>query len=123
MNGPIFVGAVIEREAWSSEISFVGHANTIQVAVYLGHLLLPGAQLTIQAFNPRLFFRPHDQPGRATASSVLALGSNDFSISIWRNILHKPIVVLKEVFGRNLMDLCWWVLRALYLSIAENPQV
>jgi len=38
---------------------------------------------------------------------VLALGSNDFSISIWRNILHKPIVVLKEVFGRNLMDLCW----------------
>jgi len=39
---------------------------------------------------------------------MLALGSNDFSISIWRNILHKPIVVLKEVFGRNLMDLCWY---------------
>jgi hypothetical protein len=32
-NGPVFVAAVIEREGWSSEISFVGHANTIQVAV------------------------------------------------------------------------------------------
>jgi protein HIRA/HIR1 len=60
-----------------------------------------------KAFNPRLFFLPNGEKTRATASTVLALGSNDFSISIWRNILHKPIVVLKEVFGRNLMDLCW----------------
>lgn len=35
MNGPIFVGAVIERESWGSQISFVGHSNTIQVAVSL----------------------------------------------------------------------------------------
>jgi len=33
MNGPIFVGQVIEREGWEAEISFVGHANTIEVAV------------------------------------------------------------------------------------------
>lgn len=33
MNGPVFVAAVIEREGWDSSISFVGHANTIQVAV------------------------------------------------------------------------------------------
>jgi protein HIRA/HIR1 len=33
MNGPVFVGAVIEREFWGSDVSFVGHANTIQVAV------------------------------------------------------------------------------------------
>lgn len=33
MNGPVFVAAVIERAGWSSEISFVGHENTIQVAV------------------------------------------------------------------------------------------
>jgi protein HIRA/HIR1 len=35
MNGPVFVGAVIEREHWGSDVSFVGHANTIQVAVSL----------------------------------------------------------------------------------------
>lgn len=33
MNGPVFVGAVIERENFETEVSFVGHANTIQVAV------------------------------------------------------------------------------------------
>jgi len=33
MNGPIFVGAVIERQGFTSDISFVGHENTIQVAV------------------------------------------------------------------------------------------
>ena len=44
MNGPVFVAAVIEREGWSADISFVGHANTIQVAVrhlcLLANLLL-----------------------------------------------------------------------------------
>ncbi|KAK8853078.1 hypothetical protein IAR55_003779 [Kwoniella newhampshirensis] len=91
MNGPVFVAAVIDRDSWSSDISFVGHENTIQVA----------------AFNPRLFFRKGDEPGRATASCMLALGANDFSISIWRNSLHKPPVVFKEIFGRDLLDLCW----------------
>nr|XP_018260715.1 uncharacterized protein I303_06430 [Kwoniella dejecticola CBS 10117]OBR82873.1 hypothetical protein I303_06430 [Kwoniella dejecticola CBS 10117] len=91
MNGPVFVAAVIDRENWNSDISFVGHENTIQVA----------------AFNPRLFFRKEDTPARATASCMLALGANDFSISIWRNVLHKPLVVLKEVFGRDLLDMCW----------------
>ncbi|WVW85995.1 hypothetical protein I302_108033 [Kwoniella bestiolae CBS 10118] len=91
MNGPVFVAAVIDREGWNSEISFVGHENTIQVA----------------AFNPRLFFRKEDKPGRPTASCMLALGANDFSISIWRNTLHKPLVVLKDVFERDLLDMCW----------------
>ncbi|WWC91557.1 uncharacterized protein L201_006503 [Kwoniella dendrophila CBS 6074] len=90
-NGPVFVAAVIDREGWNSDISFVGHENTIQVA----------------AFNPRLFFRKEDEPGRATASCMLALGANDFSISIWRNTLHKPLVVLKDLFGRDLLDMCW----------------
>nr|ODN94130.1 protein HIR1 [Cryptococcus depauperatus CBS 7841]ODO00483.1 protein HIR1 [Cryptococcus depauperatus CBS 7855] len=91
MNGPVFVAAVIDREGWISDISFVGHENTIQVA----------------AFNPRLFFREGQPQGRATASTMLALGANDFSISIWKNTLHKPLVVLKDIFGADLMDLCW----------------
>ncbi|ADV24167.1 protein HIR1 [Cryptococcus gattii E566] len=91
MNGPVFVAAVIDREGWASDISFVGHENTIQVA----------------AFNPRLFFPEGEPKGRATASSMLALGANDFSISIWRNTLYKPLVVLKDIFGADLMDLCW----------------
>lgn len=33
MNGPVFVAAVIERDDWLGQVSFVGHENTIQVAV------------------------------------------------------------------------------------------
>lgn len=33
MNGPVFVAAIIERDQWHSDFSFVGHENTIQVAV------------------------------------------------------------------------------------------
>jgi len=40
---------------------------------------------------------------------MLALGADDFSISIWRNTLHKPLVVLQNIFGMALLDLCWWV--------------
>lgn len=91
MNGPVFVAAVIEREGWTSEISFVGHENTIQVT----------------AFNPRLFFSEGVPQDRIHASCMLALGADDFSISVWRNTHHKPIVVVRDVFARQLLDLCW----------------
>jgi protein HIRA/HIR1 len=92
MNGPVFVAAVIEREGWQSEISFVGHENTIQVA----------------AFNPRLFFSNDGAPkDRINASCMVALGADDYCVSIWRNTYHKPLVVLRDVFARQLLDLCW----------------
>ena len=48
MNGPVFVAAVIEREDWRAEISFVGHANTIQVAVRLTLLFENLAHLPVR---------------------------------------------------------------------------
>lgn len=63
--------------------------------------------ISFQAFNPRLFFPPDLEPKRATASCMLALGADDFSISIWSNISHIPIVVLHNLFENALMDLCW----------------
>lgn len=91
MNGPVFVAAVIEREGWQSDISFVGHENTIQVA----------------AFNPRLFFRIGDDPSRVNASCMVALGADDYTISIWRNTMHKPLAVIRDIFARQILDLCW----------------
>lgn len=91
MNGPVFVAAVIEREGWQSEISFVGHQNTIQVA----------------AFNPRLFFGEGAPKDRVNASCMVALGADDYCISIWRNTYHKPLAVLRDIFSRALLDLCW----------------
>ncbi|BEJ17036.1 hypothetical protein CspHIS471_0604370 [Cutaneotrichosporon sp. HIS471] len=91
MNGPVFVAAVIEREGWQSDISFVGHENTVQVA----------------AFNPRLFFRIGDEASRVNASCMVALGADDFTVSIWRNTMHKPLAVIRDIFNRAILDLCW----------------
>lgn len=93
MNGPVFVAAIIDRYDWSTDISFVGHENTIQVA----------------AFNPRIFFPPGEKKTRAKASCMLALGSDDSSISIWRNTRNKPLLVVKDIFERQILDLCWYV--------------
>lgn len=32
-NGFVFIAAVIARNSWTSEISLVGHENTVEVAV------------------------------------------------------------------------------------------
>ena len=36
-NGYVFVAAVISRSSWSSNISLVGHENTVEVAVSVSH--------------------------------------------------------------------------------------
>jgi protein HIRA/HIR1 len=110
-NNSAFVASIIERVDWKTEYSFVGHKNTIQVAVSAMTVdrsrgLL---KLLMQAFNPILFFRPEDEHVAALASSVLALGADDHSISIWRNSLHKPMIVLHDIFQLALHDLCWYV--------------
>ncbi|KZT51632.1 WD40 repeat-like protein [Calocera cornea HHB12733] len=65
MNGPVFVAAVISRKEWTSDISLVGHENTVEVA------------------NPHLFVRDESKPVDShNICSVLALGSDDRSMSI-----------------------------------------
>lgn len=39
-NGAVFVAAVIGRFNWTSDISLVGHENTVEVACYNPHIFL-----------------------------------------------------------------------------------
>ena len=106
-SGAVFVAAVIERDKWSESapISLVGHENTVQVAAY----------------NPRLFYAPsEDEDGKLIAArplatelapenvcSVVALGADDCSISIWKTSLPRPVIVAKDAFDRQILDLAW----------------
>lgn len=91
MNGPVFVAAVIERKNWSSEACLVGHNNIAVVA----------------AFNPLLFTRDTSlSPGTSNTATVLALAARS-SISLWLTSLSRPLVVLHDVFERDIMDLQW----------------
>ncbi|WAR57733.1 hypothetical protein PtB15_8B786 [Puccinia triticina] len=91
MNGPVFVSAVIDRRAWTSNISLVGHENVVEVAAY----------------NPLLFLRdPSKSVEGPNISTVFALGARN-SVSIWHNCSSCPIVVLHDVFDRDILDLSW----------------
>ncbi|KAL4246407.1 Protein HIR [Abortiporus biennis] len=91
-KGYVFIAAVISRNTWTSEISLVGHENAVEVAAY----------------NPHIFLRdPSQAVMAANICSVVALGSDDRSISIWQTKSARPIVVAKEVFERQIMDLSW----------------
>ncbi|EMD34741.1 hypothetical protein CERSUDRAFT_116935 [Gelatoporia subvermispora B] len=91
-EGYVFIAAVISRSTWTSEISLVGHENTVEVAAY----------------NPHVFLRDPSQPVvAANICSVVALGADDRAVSVWQTKSARPLIVAKEVFERQIMDLSW----------------
>ncbi|KAI0341349.1 histone transcription regulator 1 [Trametopsis cervina] len=91
-KGYVFIAAVIARNTWTSEISLVGHENTVEVAAY----------------NPHIFLRDTSSPVVASnICSVVALGADDRSVSVWQTKSARPLVVAKDVFERQIMDLSW----------------
>ncbi|KAJ9474304.1 Protein HIR1 [Pseudozyma hubeiensis] len=87
MSGPVFVASVVKRANWSSDIYFVGHENAVVVT----------------AFSPKIFVGFDG----GTHSCVVALGSLDQSVSIWVTGLEQPVLVARDVFERQVMDLSW----------------
>lgn len=88
----MFVAAVIARNDWTSDICLVGHENTVEAAAY----------------NPHIFLR--DPAGEVTSTnicSVVALGADDLSISIWQTKSPRPLLVAKDVFEGQIFDLSW----------------
>ncbi|TDL19985.1 WD40 repeat-like protein [Rickenella mellea] len=91
-NGFVFVAAVIARNTWTSEISLVGHENTVEVAAYNPHIFLRNAGMPVVTSN---------------ICSVVALGADDRSVSVWQTKSARPLIVAKEVFERQILDLSW----------------
>jgi protein HIRA/HIR1 len=61
-----------------------------------------------QAYNPHIFLRNPESPvATSNICSVVALGADDRSVSIWQTKSARPIIVAKEVFERQIMDLSW----------------
>lgn len=88
MSGPVFVASVVSRKDWSCDIHLVGHENTVVVA----------------AFSPRLF---QDRSDPTSFATIIALGSVDQSVSVWITGQSRPVLVARDVFQRQVMDLSW----------------
>ncbi|KAF5389991.1 hypothetical protein D9757_003898 [Collybiopsis confluens] len=105
-KGFVFIAAVITRGSWTSEISLVGHENTVEVAAY----------------NPHIFLRNPSAPvATSNICSVVALGADDRSVSVWQTKSARPLIVAKEVFERQIMDLSWsWDGITLYAASSDG---
>ncbi|KAH9477977.1 Protein HIR1 [Psilocybe cubensis] len=105
-KGYVFIAAVITRNTWTSEISLVGHENTVEVACY----------------NPHIFLRNPSAPiSTSNICSVVALGADDRSVSVWQTKSARPLIVAKEVFERQIMDLSWsWDGMTLYAASSDG---
>ncbi|KAF8632896.1 hypothetical protein AX17_004742 [Amanita inopinata Kibby_2008] len=105
-NGYVFIAAVITRNLWTSDISLVGHENTVEVAAY----------------NPHIFLRNPSSPvATSNICSVVALGADDRSVSVWQTKSARPLIVAKEVFERQIMDLSWsWDGMTLYAASSDG---
>ncbi|KAF7291869.1 Protein HIR [Mycena indigotica] len=91
-KGFVFIASVITRTSWASDISLVGHENTVEVASYNPHMFLRNPQAPVQTSN---------------ICSVVALGADDCSVSVWQTKSARPLIVAKEVFERQILDLSW----------------
>ncbi|KAE9396447.1 WD40 repeat-like protein [Gymnopus androsaceus JB14] len=105
-SGFVFIAAVITRNSWTSDISLVGHENTVEVASY----------------NPHIFLRTPSAPvATSNICSVVALGADDRSVSVWQTKSARPLIVAKEVFERQIMDLSWsWDGMTLYAASSDG---
>jgi protein HIRA/HIR1 len=118
MNKAVFTAALIERAGYKQDVSFVGHSDTVEVTVralscrrLCAHPCRTRADVklpfvSVQAFNPCIL-HPASKPSRKHVTCLLALGSDDRSISLWGNKSRKPLVVVKEIFDGRIWDLSW----------------
>ena len=77
---------LIQRETWTSEYKLVGHAGAVVAA----------------RPNPHLFKGAAGEPAR-----VVALGSQDNKVSVWRTDSPKALAVGANFFRASVTDLAW----------------
>ncbi|KAJ2773714.1 HIR complex subunit [Coemansia nantahalensis] len=90
-NGKVPVAALIAREKWTADLSFVGHHAAIEAV----------------RFCPRVFRAPGAGPPETV--SICAAGAQDRSVSVWLTSQPVPLVVAPNLFAANLLDLAWHV--------------
>ncbi|KAJ2402897.1 HIR complex subunit [Coemansia sp. RSA 2559] len=119
VNGKVPVAAVVSRDTWAADLSFVGHHAAIEAV----------------RFNPRVFSVPasssqheeasssqheeasssqHEEASSSpnvgskhVAASICAAGGQDRGITVWLTSQSMPIVAATELFAGNLLDLSW----------------
>ena len=79
---------VLARGKWESVADLVGHRHPV----------------TVVRFSPVLF---HGEDDEDQPRSVVAIGGQDATVSVWTSARAKPLVVFRDCFGGAVSDLAW----------------
>ena len=98
MNIAVVMRRAQERGAWVQECDFVGHQSPIVVAAF-----------SPQIYTPPPPPRPPPPPPRAPPRrrTACAVGGQDCNLSVWLTSRAKPLVVVRDLFEKDVLDMAW----------------
>ena len=97
---PSHTASVLERGEWDSKFDFVGHKGPV-VCVRFS----PG--LFKQKIEAAEDSKDNDSEDKPKLHTVVACGSQDTKLTIWRTNRSRPVCVIKSCFEESVVDLSW----------------
>eukprot|EP01018_Ginkgo_biloba_P012645 Gb_02983 [translate_table: standard] len=111
---PSHSAPVLERGDWSATFDFLGH-NAPVVAVKFNHSMFRKHHVNGSEVVDHQQIEASGRPNGALKSvsremlpyNVIAMGSQDCSITVWTTASPRPIFVGKHFFSQSVVDLSW----------------
>ena len=99
VNGPVSSVAIINRGAWDSDITLIGHEGPVEVCT----------------FNPRLFSNQQLNSANTDSSgfskhplvTVIACAGQDKALTVWNTSTSRPLVIAQDLASKSISDLNW----------------
>jgi protein HIRA/HIR1 len=99
VNGPVSSVAIVNRGAWDSDITLIGHEGPVEVA----------------AFSPRLFSNQPIGPANTDSSgfstgplvTVIACAGQDKALTVWNTSTSRPLIIVQDLASKSISDLGW----------------
>ncbi|XP_013629498.1 PREDICTED: protein HIRA isoform X2 [Brassica oleracea var. oleracea] len=99
---------VLERGEWSESFDFLGH-NAPIIVVKFNHSMFKRSTFSAQEMKRAGWSNGSSKSGGKDLQpyNVIAIGSQDRTITVWTTASPRPLFVAKHFFGQSVVDLSW----------------
>ncbi|XP_009150308.1 protein HIRA isoform X2 [Brassica rapa] len=99
---------VLERGEWSESFDFLGH-NAPIIVVKFNHSMFKRSTSSAQEMRRAGWSNGSSKSGGKDLQpyNVIAIGSQDRTITVWTTASPRPLFVAKHFFGQSVVDLSW----------------
>ncbi|GLT63857.1 hypothetical protein SLA2020_363890 [Shorea laevis] len=99
---------VLERGEWAATFDFLGHHAPI-IVVKFNHSMFRANPGNAQEANGWANGTTRTQPGGRESQlyNVIAIGSQDRTITVWTTASPRPVFVARHFFSQSVVDLSW----------------